>query len=176
MSPLSDHAIELIAISQEVEKHADMVVHFLPKFHPEINPKEYYWGHSKRYFRERSTGNFKFGKILLVQSLEQVPLITIRRFFRRCNRYMSVYRLGATGLAAEYAVKKYRSHRGVSQKDLDAARKAGTAPAALDEEGKAINPHIPRQCSLLFELQTVLTCIQNTSHRHHGISTKESHR
>jgi hypothetical protein len=34
---------------------------------------------------------------------------------------MSVYSLRAAGLAAEYAVKKYRSHWGTSQQDLDAA-------------------------------------------------------
>lgn len=29
------------------------------------------------------------------------------------------------------------------QKELDKARQSGVAPAALDEDGKEINPHIP---------------------------------
>ncbi|EIW81271.1 hypothetical protein CONPUDRAFT_26680, partial [Coniophora puteana RWD-64-598 SS2] len=98
------------------ESGGNDICHFLPKFHPEINPKEYYWGWCKRYFRERSNGNFAHAKKLLLEALNSCPLITIRRFFRRVERYMDVYSLGATGMAAEYAVKKYKSHRGVSQR------------------------------------------------------------
>ncbi|TFY52342.1 hypothetical protein EVG20_g10593 [Dentipellis fragilis] len=105
--------------------------HFLPKFHPEINPIEYYWGWVKRYYRERTNGNFQRAKKLLLESLDACPLITTRRFFRRVERYMSVYSLGATGIAAEYAVKKYKSHRGVSKKDLDGANFEREAKAAL---------------------------------------------
>jgi hypothetical protein len=43
--------------------------------------------------------------------------------------YINVYSLGATGLAAEYAVKKYKSYWGVSQWDLDAAEEEGMAKA-----------------------------------------------
>jgi len=97
---------------------------FLPKFHPELNPIEMYWGWIKRYFRERATGNFATAQRLIVEALDACPLITIRRFFRRVDRYMSVYRHGATGRLAEFAVKKYRSHRGITKEDLAVAEEA----------------------------------------------------
>lgn len=94
---------------------------FLPKFHPELNPIEMYWGWVKRYFRERANGNFKTAQKLFSEALDACPLTIIRRFFRRAYRYMSVYRQGATGLLAEFAVKQYKSHRGITLNDLAAA-------------------------------------------------------
>jgi hypothetical protein len=122
---------------QAIEEDSDAcdVFHLLPKFHPELNPMEYWWGWSKRYFRERSTGRLDLARSLVPTSLDACPLPTIRRFFRRSERYMSVYSLGATGVAAEFAVKKYKSHRGVSQKDLDAAEEERTAKAELLRRG-----------------------------------------
>ncbi|KIM29215.1 hypothetical protein M408DRAFT_35243, partial [Serendipita vermifera MAFF 305830] len=86
---------------------------FLPKFHCELNPIEYYWGWVKRRFRERCNGQFDASKKLLTDSLDACPGEVIRRFIRRADRYASVYRLGATGPLADFAVRKYRSHRAV---------------------------------------------------------------
>jgi len=50
-------------------------------------------------------------KSTVPKALASVNLMTIRRFARRAQRYMSAYRNGLTLRAAEYAVKKYKSHR-----------------------------------------------------------------
>jgi hypothetical protein len=44
-----------------------------------------------------------------------------RRFFRRADQYASVYRHGVTGPVAEFAVKQYRSHRGVKKMETEVA-------------------------------------------------------
>ena len=105
-----------------------------------MNPIEYYWGWSKNYFRERSTGNFALAKTLVQEALDSCPLPTIRRFFRRAFRYMSVYRLGATGVAAEYAVRKYRSHRSIQLKDLEVAEAERQAKLVKAVKNTLVSP------------------------------------
>ena len=104
--------ILFVTYGQAIEEgsNGSDVFHLLPKFHPELNPLEYLWGWLKHYFQEHSNGKLAFAKSLVPTSLNTCPLVTIRRFFRCSEHYINVYSLGATGLAAEYAVKKYKSH------------------------------------------------------------------
>ncbi|TFK91730.1 hypothetical protein K466DRAFT_482133 [Polyporus arcularius HHB13444] len=88
---------------------------FLPKFHCELNPIEMYWGWSKYRYREVPKKNFEHAKQVAVGILNSCPTDVIRRFINRSWRFMDAYRQGLTGKAAEWAVRKQKSHRQVSR-------------------------------------------------------------
>ena len=49
-----------------------------------------------------------------MQQLDACPTEVIRRFINRSWQFMSAYRMGLTGKAAEWAVKKQKGHHQVS--------------------------------------------------------------
>ena len=104
---------------------------FLPKFHCELNPIEMvrsfssyvqlvfilevtqYWGWCKGRYRDVYKSRFEDAKKAAVEYLNACPVEVIRRFFNRSWRFMDAYRRGLTGRAAEWAVRKQKSHRRV---------------------------------------------------------------
>jgi len=93
----------LIAETIEAEGHRCI---FYPKYHCELNYIEYFWGAAKRC-RLNCDYTWEGLKSTVPKALASIDLMTIRRFARRAQRYMSAYRNGLTLRAAEYAVKKY---------------------------------------------------------------------
>ena len=61
-------------------------------------------------------------KKLWTEALDACPPHVLHQFFQQADRYASVYCLGATGLLAEYAVKKYKAHHSVTETDLTEAK------------------------------------------------------
>ena len=84
---------------------------FLPKFHPELNYIEMFWGWTKAYVRKRNDTNWNSFVNLVKESHTVCPISTIRRFARNTFRHMDAYRKGLTGHLAIWAAKKYSSHR-----------------------------------------------------------------
>jgi len=105
----------------EIEKRGHKCI-FYPKYHCELNYIEMYWGAAKRYARENCDYTWAGLQKIVPKALDSVPLITIRRYAQKSWRYMDIYRKGITGKIAEFAVKKYKSHRRVPDsiyKELD---------------------------------------------------------
>ncbi|KAG2342076.1 hypothetical protein BDR05DRAFT_949332 [Suillus weaverae] len=99
--------------------------YFLPKFYCELNPIEMYWGWVKIRLRALADGTFPTARRLVPEILGACPTKVIRAFYRKTWCYMDAYssppvsqrprscRKGLDAKQAEYAVKKYRSHRKV---------------------------------------------------------------
>ncbi|PCH36576.1 hypothetical protein WOLCODRAFT_82413, partial [Wolfiporia cocos MD-104 SS10] len=103
---------------EQIIKDAGHECIFLPKFHCELNPIEMYWGWCKHRYREISKPNFSVAKRVALEVLNSCPIEVIRRFINHSWRFMSAYRLGLTGKAAAWAVRKQKQHRSVSQRAM----------------------------------------------------------
>jgi hypothetical protein len=79
-----------------------------------------YWGWCKYRYRQVPKKSFADSKELALKYLDGCPVTVIRRFINRSWRFMDAYRRGLTGTAAEWAVKKKKQHRSVSNRAFDA--------------------------------------------------------
>lgn len=93
-----------------------------PKFHCECNFIERYWGAAKRTARQECDYSFRSLANNLSSFLDQVSLAVIRRFARKAWRYIDAYCKDYDAKTAEFAVKKYKSHRRIPEgldRDID---------------------------------------------------------
>jgi transposase len=75
-----DFAAEVSRLEKAAAKH-DVKIHFLPKFHCELNFIEQCWGDAKRWYRlQPSSSSEEDLEMNLKNSLDQVHLETMRRF------------------------------------------------------------------------------------------------
>jgi len=99
---------------QEIVEEAGHHCIFLPKFHPELNFIERFWGHVKRVLRENCSYSIKDLAIEAPKQLRTaVSLIQIRRYARHAGSWMAAYRLEYFGTSAAFAMKVFESHRGI---------------------------------------------------------------
>jgi hypothetical protein len=93
----------------------EVLIDFLPKFHCELNPIELCWSESKRHVRKECDYTFEGLKEHVPKSFEHIDILHIRKYYRMIYRYMDLYSAGLSLELAEYANKKYSSHRMIPQ-------------------------------------------------------------
>jgi hypothetical protein len=120
LSSQPDFKEQMEWVAETVTKEGHLLI-YLPKFHCELNCIEHLWCSAKAFARKNCTYSFPALKLIVPQALESVTLETYRRQHQRCERHMHAYIMRSesdTGLSfeqAQFAVKKYSSHRRIPQ-------------------------------------------------------------
>ena len=84
---------------------------FYPKFHCELNYIEFYWAALKRYTRENCKYSFPELESTVREGMDNVGLMSIRRFAMRSKRWILAYMNGLTEEQRRYTEHVYRSHQ-----------------------------------------------------------------
>ncbi|KAF5337676.1 hypothetical protein D9758_013007 [Tetrapyrgos nigripes] len=120
----SDFVNQKSAVQEYIESRGHLCEYY-PKFHCELNYIELYWGRSKLTYRRcPRTSTMQEMKTNVKKSLDEVPLVLIRRFANRADRYIHAYAEGLTGAQAAWANRRYHGHRTLPPEMLRAAREA----------------------------------------------------
>ncbi|KAL1698029.1 hypothetical protein EV121DRAFT_218802, partial [Schizophyllum commune] len=74
--------------------------------------REKYWGAAKFAYRvARRSTNIDEMESKMLSSLDDVPLLQIRRYANRSARFIHAYTEGLSGAQAAWANRKYHGHR-----------------------------------------------------------------
>ena len=105
---------------EEIEQRGHLV-EFFPKFHCELNWKEYYWGKAKRYTRENCNYTLDGLRATIPVARSSISSSTIHGYFHRCMRHIQAYWAGMGYGTPEFGTwtESYKSHRRVYFKTGD---------------------------------------------------------
>ena len=87
----------------------------VPKYHPEFNFIDMYWGYVKRRVGNECDCNWQTLIEHTPEALYSVLLIFMRREYTKCCRYIEIYRVLLTPAQVEFAYKKYNSHHSIPE-------------------------------------------------------------